>query len=188
VYRAAGDGGTGKEYAMPFSRFTGFPLVPILALLVLPASGLAADSPGPEDVLRILVQANENKDLAAMSQWMAHDADIVNYTIEGRTYESWDAFARDMQQEFASAAKIESPIRLLRVWQRGDVAWFAMELDYIRYVGEGAQQARMLLPLRETGVLERRRGQWTLVTWHESFRSEASVTAVTDGDSFGPRF
>jgi hypothetical protein len=46
-----------------------------------------------------------------------------------------------------------------------------MELDYIRYVAEGPELKRTVLPMRETGVLERRNGNWQLLSWHESFRS-----------------
>jgi hypothetical protein len=55
-----------------------------------------------------------------------------------------------------------------------------MELDYIRYVGSGRTQERTLLPLRETGVLERRAGGWVLVAWHESLRGVVGATSVSD--------
>ena len=46
-----------------------------------------------------------------------------------------------------------------------------MELDYIRFLGAGPTQRREVLPLRESGVLEKRQGQWQLLSWHESIRS-----------------
>jgi hypothetical protein len=76
-----------------------------------------------------------------------------------------------MREEFINAQKIEIPITELKVWTKGDLAWFTMELDYTRYVGEGSAVKRTVLPLRETGVLERRTGRWQLLSWHESFRS-----------------
>lgn len=45
-----------------------------------------------------------------------------------------------------------------------------MELDYIRYLSAEDPSQRMMIPLRETGVLERRGGTWILVSWHESGR------------------
>ena len=66
-----------------------------------------------------------------------------------------------------------APINELTVWTRGETAWFTMELDYIRYIGQGSNQRRSILPLRETGVLERRNGNWILVAWHESSRKPA---------------
>jgi hypothetical protein len=83
----------------------------------------------------------------------------------------WPEFEREMREEFATVQKFEIPIRELTVWHKGDIAWFTMELDYTRYVKEGAELKRMLLPLRETGVLERRNGQWVMLSFHESFRS-----------------
>lgn len=146
------------------------------SMVLWAAGGFAAESPArdasdPEAAIRLLVRANAEKDLATLSRFMAHDADIVSYTIGGRKYVGWPDFERDMREEFAAAQKLELPIRELHVWTKGDVAWFTMELDYIRYAGEGAAQRRMVLPLRESGVLERRDGQWTLLSWHESFRT-----------------
>ncbi|MCE3224895.1 MAG: exported protein of unknown function, partial [Nitrospira sp.] len=70
----------------------------------------------------------------------------------------------------SAVSKLELPITYLQVWRKGDIAWFAMELDYIRYLSRADSSQRMVLPLRETGVLERRRGAWILITWHESIR------------------
>lgn len=142
------------------------------ALLAVP--GVMAGAPettDPETVIRALVKANVEKDMATMSRLMAHDADITSFSVGGRKYVGWSEFEREMQEEFASVQKFEIPIRELRVWHKGDIAWFTMELDYTRYVKEGTELKRMLLPLRETGVLERRKGQWVMLSFHESFRS-----------------
>jgi hypothetical protein len=145
----------------------------LLALVVtlLPLPCLAADPVDPETVLRLLVRANADRDLATMSRYMAHEADAIGYTIGGRKYLGWTDFAADMQHEFDSVTRIEIPIQHLQLWTRGDIAWFAMELDYIRYVQSGGRLSKTLLPLRETGVLENRDGTWTLVAWHESSRA-----------------
>jgi ketosteroid isomerase-like protein len=135
------------------------------------ASAGAPDPNSPETVIRELVKANVEKDMPTMSRLMAHDADITSYSIGGRKYVGWQEFEREMREEFANVQKFELPIRELTVWHKGDVAWFTMELDYIRYVKEGGELKRMLLPLRETGVLERRNGQWVMLSFHESFRS-----------------
>ncbi len=137
------------------------------------------DASSPEAVIRTLVRANAEKDLATLSRLMAHDADIVSYTIGGRKYVDWTDFVRDMREEFESVARLEMPIQALKVWMHGDIAWFAMELDYIRYVGRGDDLTRIVLPLRETGVLERRHGRWVLHSWHESFRGPRFDAAVS---------
>lgn len=143
----------------------------LLGVLLAGFPVLAAEPMGPEEVLRALVRANAEKDLATMAKFMAKDADSVGYSIAGRKYLGWPPFAREMEEEFRSVERLEIPITDLKVWTHGDVAWFAMELDYIRYVGTGPKQTRTLLPLRETGVLERRDGVWILVSWHESMRT-----------------
>ncbi len=152
----------------------------LLVLLLSGTPGLAAEVTSPEDTLRALVQANADKDISTLARLMAHDADIVSYTISGRKYVGWPQLERDMLEEFQMVTRLEIPIIALKVWIRGEVAWFAMELDYTRYIGTGSEQRRMLLPLRETGVLERRDGKWLLTAWHESFRAEVSPLAVFD--------
>ena len=132
--------------------------------------GSAYESTGPEAAIRTLVRANEQLDMPTLSRFMAHDTDIISYTIGGRKYVGWPEFEHDMQEEFSSVTKLEIPIHELKVWAKGPLAWFTMELDYIRYVGDGSSQRRTVLPLRESGVLEQRGGQWVLLSWHESFR------------------
>lgn len=159
------------------------PVVCFLGTVALWASAcasLAADDPSAEAAVRALVRANAEKDIQTMSRLMAHDADITSYTIGGRKYVGWSHLEQDLQEEFNSAATIEIPIRELKVWTKGDVAWYAMEVDYIRTVTAGNGPQRALLPLRETGVLERRNGQWVLLSWHESFRSAGSALTMND--------
>ncbi len=140
----------------------------------------------PEGVLRALVRANADQDLPAMSALMAHDSDSIGYSIGGRKYVGWEAFAQEMAQEFRDVDKLEIPITDLKVWTRGDVAWFAMELDYIRHVKTPSGLDRHLLPLRETGVLERRDGRWIVVSWHESKRRPPRAVSATAAATSSP--
>lgn len=151
----------------------------LLGCLTVPSFG--DDSAGPESVLRTLVRANAEKDLETISKLIAHDAGAVGYTIGGRKYVGWPELEREMQEEFHSVAKLELPIMELKVWTKGETAWFAMELDYIRYVGSGSHVSRTVIPLRETGVLERRNERWILVAWHESPRSVELRVPSADG-------
>ena len=159
-------------------------LVCFLCVTVLLAASacvsLASDDQSAEAAVRALIRANAEKDIVTLSRMMAHDADITSYTIGGRKYVGWPDFERDMQEEFESAHTIEIPIRELKVWTKGDVAWYAMEIDYIRTVKTGDDSKRALLPLRETGVLELRNGQWVLLSWHESFRNAGGALALGD--------
>ena len=157
------------EHLMP--RRGSFICGSLFLLIGFAAVASAGDPPDPETAIRQMVRANADKDLSTLSRLMAHDADIVSYTVGGRKYVGWPEFEREMREEFVNAQKIEIPITELKVWTKGDLAWFTMELDYIRYVGTGSEVKRTLLPLRETGVLERRAGRWQLLSWHESFRS-----------------
>ncbi len=153
-----------------------------LAAACWTAPAYAAEPNTPEAIIRLIVRANAEKDMTTLSKYMAHDADVVGYTIGGRKYVGWPALEQAMHEEFDSVTKLEIPISELNVWQRGDVAWFTMELDYIRYVGTGANLTSLSLPLRETGVLERRNGQWLLHVWHESSRAKPVLKTAQAGD------
>jgi ketosteroid isomerase-like protein len=88
-----------------------------------------------------------------------------------------------MQQEFETVTRIEIPIKEVHVWERGDLAWYTAEIEYIRYEGTGQDARKMRLPLRESGVLERRQGRWLLVQWHESFeRAPDTQQVAADAD------
>ena len=137
-----------------------------------------ADNSELESTVRALVRANAEKDLPAMSKLMAHDADITSYSIGGRKYVGWSDLERDIKEEFANVAALDLPISELKVWSKGDIGWYTMELDYVRILGQGLDQQRAALPLRETGVLERRNGQWFLLSWHESLRNANGVMPV----------
>jgi len=146
-------------------------------LLLTPVPGFTNVGTGPESVIRALVEANAALDLAGMSRLMAHDDDATGYSIGGRKYVGWPELERAMRDEFASVAKLEIPITGLKVWTKDDLAWFAMELDYIRYVNEDGELRRTVIPLRESGVLEKRQGQWLLLAWHESLRAASWLSA-----------
>ena len=77
-------------------------------------------------------------------------------------------------------AALDLRISELKVWSKGDIGWYTMELDYGRIIDQGPDQQRAGLLLRETGVLERRNGQWVLLSWHESFRNAGGTMPVDD--------
>jgi ketosteroid isomerase-like protein len=148
----------------------------VFVLLILPLSLLAGNRQNPETpeaVLRSVIRANAEKDLATLEKYMAKDPDLVVYSIGGRKYIGWKEVAVAMKEEFNAAEKLDITITDMHVWQHGDVAWFAMELNYHRLEDGAEGQQPTVLALRDTGVLERRRGQWLLVSWHESLQAPA---------------
>ena len=154
-------------------------LLLIGAVWCVPAAMSApAENTELEATVRALVRANAEKDLTTLSKLMAHDADIVSYSIGGRKYVGWPDLERDMKEEFANATALDLRISELKVWSKGDIGWYTMELAYGRIFGHGPDQQRTVMPLRETGVLERRNGQWVLLSWHESFRSASDAMPV----------
>ncbi len=142
-----------------------------------PSSGRGEGLDDPEAVIRLLVQANANRDLEAMRRYIGQDGNVVGYTIGGRKYVGWSDFAQAMVEEFNTVQHLEISITDLQVWRRENVAWFAMELDYTRFVSTSRGPTQTTVPLRETGVLERQGDQWILVNWHESLRSPLQTLA-----------
>lgn len=155
-------------------------LLYVVVSIVAPAIAQTSDNQSAEATIRALIRANVEKDMPTLSRLMAHDADITSYTVGGRKYVGWADLERDMQEEFNSAATLDIPITELKVWTKGDIAWFTMEVDYIRTVVTGTERHRAALPLRETGVLERRNGQWVMLSWHESFQNSGAAVPLTD--------
>jgi hypothetical protein len=147
----------------------------LLAVTIVRPGLPGAEPLGPEAVIRAIVRANADRDLLGMARFMAKDADAVNYSIAGSKFIGWAAVERALAEEFQTVSRLEMPIHELKVWVREGFAYFSMELDYVRYLGSGPAEQRMLIPLRETGVLERRDGQWILVAWHESVRTAAGM-------------
>jgi len=132
----------------------------------------------PEALVRAMFHANETKNIADLEQLVSRDPDMIGYTIGGRKYVGWDELKREMQQEFETATRVDIPIKEIRVWERGDLAWYTAEIDYVHYEGIGEHARKTVLPLRESGVLERRQGRWLLVQWHESLERDPTVQLV----------
>jgi len=56
---------------------------------------------------------------------------MVGYTIGGRRYEGWPQVGDAYQEEFSMLKGLTINILNLKVWQQGEAARFAMEIDYI---------------------------------------------------------
>ena len=92
-------------------------LLLIGAVWCVPAAMSApADNTELEATVRALVRANAEKDLPTLSKLMAHDADIVSYSIGGRKYIGWPDLERDIKAEFANATALDLRISELKVW------------------------------------------------------------------------
>ena len=146
----------------------------------------------PETVIRLIVKANAEMDLPVLEKYMAADEDAVGYTIGGRKYVGWPQVKQAFQEEFSMLKGLTIDILNLKVWQQGSVAWFAMEIDYNREVQTADGPVKKTWPLRDTGVLTLRNGNWVLVNWHESLRepmpllSAPSTTGGTHSASASP--
>ena len=150
----------------------------VMVLCILGGCSTMSVPETPDIVVRKMFLANANRDLKTIESLVSKDADMVGYTVGGRKYVGWNDLAQDMRIEFESVNRLEIPIKELRVWEHGDVAWYTMDIEYIRYEGTGLKQSKTILPFRESGVLERRQGRWLLVQWHESLERDPTVQLV----------
>jgi SnoaL-like domain len=151
----------------------------------MPPSSLVADHPAtPEALVRAMFEANAARNMRHLERLVSKD--MVGYSIGGRKYVGWDELKPEMQQEFEAVARLEIPVKDLRIWKRGSLAWYTAEIDYIRYIGTGQDVRRMVLPLRESGVIERQHGRWVLVQWHESLEEAPHIQPVGGHAELGP--
>lgn len=164
---------------------------PVLAPLIfcacsaLPPS-VDFDHPAtPEALIRAMFHANETRSMPDLERLVSQDGDMIGYSVGGRKYVGWAELKREMLQEFETVTRLDIPVKEIHVWERGDLAWFTTEVDYIRYEGTGEHARKMVLPLRESGVLERRQGRWVLVQWHESLE-RAPETEPLGGSAHAP--
>ncbi|HEU5092248.1 MAG TPA: hypothetical protein VFT30_06160, partial [Nitrospira sp.] len=79
----------------------------LLLLVGITTIANAGEPSDPETAIRQMVRANAEKDLSTLSRLMAHDADIVSYSVGGRKYVGWPEFEREMREEFINTQKIE---------------------------------------------------------------------------------
>ena len=132
----------------------------------------------PETVIRLVVKANAEMDMKTLETYMAADEETIGYTIGGRKYVGWKDVEQAFKEEFSMLKGLTIDILDLKVWQQGEVAWFAMEIDYNRVVQTADGPVQKTWPLRDTGVLHRREGKWMLVNWHESMREPVKALSV----------
>src|ERR1051325_2719756 len=133
--------------------------------------------------VRLLFQGNEQRSLRHLEPLVSKDPDMVAYSIGARTFIGWPQLAREMQHEFDATTRVQIPIKDLHVWEHGDVAWYTVEIDYIRDEDDGTGQQRTILPLRESGVLERRGGRWVLVPLHDSLNGPIQTASIGEQPS-----
>jgi hypothetical protein len=152
-------------------------------IMVLGGSwGAWAKAPGnlddPETVIRMIVKANAEMNLKTLETHMAADADTVGYIIGGRKNIGWKDVNQAFEEEFSMLSGLTIDILNLKVWQKGEVPWFAMEIDYSREVQTADGPIKKTWALRDTGALNRREGKWMLVNWHESMREPMKPLAL----------
>ena len=107
----------------------------------------------PETVIRMIVKVNAEMDLKTLETHMAADEDTVGYMIGGRKYIGWKYVKQAFEEEFSMLSGLTIDILNLKVWQKGEVAWLSMEIDYNREVQTTDGPIKKTWPLRDTGVL-----------------------------------
>jgi uncharacterized protein (TIGR02246 family) len=143
------------------------------ALLVVGASVRAAEpaNTAAAQVATVMDQfpkAWETKDMARVTQIMAHDPEMVLFgTDAAERLVGWVQIKSSCERQFAALEKVKVAVhdRVIKVSRGGDAAWVSELWDFD--VVSGGQPANVK-NMRATFVLERRQGHWLIVQGHLS--------------------
>ncbi len=113
------------------------------------------------------LSAYGERNLSAVESTMAHDKTVMGIgTDEGEFWKGWTEIkaAKEKQLAAISETTLNRGHTEVSFAQCGKVAWFAEELsgDFV------VQGEKTTVPLRFTGVLEKRNNKWFIVQFHRS--------------------
>ena len=146
-------------------------LIAILVLASVPLTHAIASSKAEEVAVKTVVdqfaQAWETEDMTLFSRVMAHDADMVNFgTDAAEHFVGWEALRDAAGKMFPAFEKTKLTVKeqVIKIHSSGNAAWFSELVDWDLLVeGKPVHQS-----CRFTGVLEKRKGKWIIVQFHNS--------------------
>ncbi len=120
------------------------------------------------EVMAVLERFNEawsERDLEALVDLIAPDPDVVLYgTGADERRIGLDEICDHAEQSWSQTDSLFQEIGWHSITVQGDVAWVAA--DSVAHVETGGRAMRF--PLRQTGVLVEREGDWFIAQWHAS--------------------
>jgi len=127
-------------------------------------------------VLDQFPKAWETKDMARVTQIMAHDPEMILIgTDAAERLVGWEQIKSSLERQFAALEKVQAIAhdRIIKVSRGGDAAW-ASELWDFNAVSGG--QPAKVKDMRVTFVLEKRQAHWLIVQMHVSIGVAGQVT------------
>jgi uncharacterized protein (TIGR02246 family) len=146
----------------------------IFCVFVAVAASTSATEPAKTAVAQVKAvmdqfgKAWQAKDMAALTQITAHDADMIWIgTDAAERWVGWEQLKSSLERQFAALEKLKlvPHDRVIKVSNGGDAAWVFVLWDMD--VVSGGQTAK-IKDMRSTFVLEKRQGHWLLVQGHFS--------------------
>lgn len=152
--------------------------IPLLLLVIGLAPAVAPAASGDPDRVAVKavvddwVQVFENHDMALFTQIVAHDPDMVNFgTDPEEHFVGWNALNEFIGKALQSVqdAKLAVSEQVITLRPAAHLAWVTelVVWDYV-YHGKPVHQN-----CRFSGVLEKRKGRWVFVQFHNSVPSGA---------------
>ena len=133
-----------------------------------PPVDLAAAEAGVADVLDKFDQVWITEDLDLLGSIFAQDEDMVIFgTDEAELFIGYEPLQASMASQFEAYedTSLETQDRVIKVHKSGEVAWFSQIWD-VEVVAGG--ELVTVEGMRLTGVVEKRDGNWVIVTFHGS--------------------
>lgn len=146
----------------------------IMACQRMPEVDVAAEQQRVREVMEKINAAWESEDMAAFSQLVVQDADMVSFgaDVEDR-WVGWNGLEEGLRQQFEvfSDTKVTVKHMDIHVSENGTVAWLAQAMDIsTKFLG-----SPMTLETRITGVFEKRDSGWLMVQFHYSVPMSESI-------------
>jgi hypothetical protein len=135
-------------------------------------SNLQSERTAIKSVLSRYVKAVENENMEIYGRVVDHNSDMINFgTDASERIVGWDALKRAMESQFATlkGTRISVSDIAVNIAPGGRVAWATSLWDFRAKMGDQT----IVLPVRCTWVLEKRKTNWVIVHFHKSVGTTA---------------
>jgi len=133
-----------------------------------PVADLNAEKAAVKTLLDKVVELFEKGDIKIAERIFAKDTDMINFgTDAAERWMGYEALMKSLEQQNAAVEEGKITIRdqEIRVHKSGTVAWYSEIIDF---KGKSQGQPFAIEGMRQTGILEKREGNWVIVQTHSS--------------------
>jgi len=133
-----------------------------------PVVDLNAEKAAVKTVLDKVVELSEKGDIKLAEKIFAKDTDMIHFgTDAAERLVGYEAAIKSLEQQNAALEEIKITVRdqEIRVHKSGTVAWYSEIIDF---KGKAQGQPFAIAGMRQTGILDKRDGNWVIVQTHSS--------------------